>query len=93
MYPCKTPCGDIDCLNSCIHSKKGIKKMVNTCTKNEVLEHFGLWLLDKYDWMGPGKIGSIMLRAEDILNDADDLDYYADTGHRVLFDAITGGYK
>jgi hypothetical protein len=27
MYPCKTPCGDIDCLNSCIHSKKGIKKM------------------------------------------------------------------
>jgi hypothetical protein len=67
--------------------------MVNTCTKTEVLEHFGLWLLDRYDWMGPGKIGSIMLRAEDILNDADDLDYYADAGHRVLFDAITGGYK
>lgn len=21
MYPCKTPCGDIDCLNSCINFK------------------------------------------------------------------------
>jgi hypothetical protein len=27
MYPCKTPCGDIDCLNSCIHSKKENKTM------------------------------------------------------------------
>jgi hypothetical protein len=32
MYPCKTPCGDIDCLNSCIHSKKGIDKMRNPYT-------------------------------------------------------------
>jgi len=23
MYPCTTPCGDIDCLDSCIHFKKG----------------------------------------------------------------------
>tara|TARA_R110000868_G_scaffold126652_1_gene333878 strand:- start:584 stop:865 length:282 start_codon:yes stop_codon:yes gene_type:complete len=93
MYPCKTPCGDIDCLNSCIHSKKGIKKMVNTCTKNEVLEHFDLWLWERYDWMGFEQLNKILIKAGTILDDADDLDYYADAGHRVLFDAITGGYK
>jgi len=24
MYPCKTPCGDIDCLESCFHYRKEI---------------------------------------------------------------------
>lgn len=67
--------------------------MVNTCTKNEVLEHFDLWLWERYDWMGFEQLNKILIKAGTILDDADDLDYYADAGHRVLFDAITGGYK
>ena len=27
MEPCKTPCGDVDCLNTCNHYDKGIKNM------------------------------------------------------------------
>ena len=63
---------------------------LNTCTKNEVLEHFNLWLLDRYDYLGNDQIGKIMLRADDILSDIDDLDYYAIEGHRVLYRTITG---
>ena len=65
--------------------------MVNTCTKIEVLEHFDRWLWDRYDWMGFEQLNKILIKAENILDDADDLDYYADAGHRVLYNAITGG--
>jgi hypothetical protein len=65
--------------------------MVNTCTKTEVLEHFDIWLWDRYDWMGFEQLNKILIKAGNILDDADDLDYYADAGHRSLYNAITGG--
>ena len=63
---------------------------LNICSKNEVLEHFNLWLLDKYNYLGNDQIGRIMLKADDLLSNDDDLDYYAIEGHRVLYRAITG---
>lgn len=65
--------------------------MVNTCTKTEVLEHFDLWLWERYDWLGFEHLNKIILKADEILSDSDNLDYYADSGHRVLYNAITGG--
>lgn len=63
--------------------------LTNTCTKKEVLDHFSLWVMSKYDWLGEDYIAQMMLRAEALLTD--DLDYYADAGHRVIYDAITEG--
>lgn len=65
--------------------------LVNISTKQEVLEHFDRWLWDRYDWMGFDQLNKIILKAEEILSDDDDLDYYADAGHRSLYNAITGG--
>ena len=65
--------------------------MVNTCTKTEVLEHFDLWLWERYDYLGFEQLNKIILKADEMLSDSDDLDYYADSGHRVLYNAITGG--
>jgi hypothetical protein len=62
-----------------------------TLTKGDVLDHFNLWLLDKYEWLGYEQISKIMLKADSILSDADDLEYYSNEGHRVLYNAITGG--
>ena len=64
--------------------------LTNICTKKEVLEHFNLWLLSKYDWRGLDYCNKIMTRADELLNE--DLDYYADAGHRVLYNVITGGF-
>lgn len=63
--------------------------LTNICTKDEVLEHFNLWLMSKYDWLGLERCDEIMTRANELLTE--DLDYYADAGHRVLYNAITGG--
>ena len=63
--------------------------LTNICTKDEVLEHFNLWLMSKYDWLGLEQCNKIMMLADAMLTD--DLDYYADAGHRVLYNAITGG--
>ena len=63
--------------------------LTNICTKDEVLEHFNLWLLSKYDWLGLDYCNKIMTRADELLTE--DLDYYADAGHRVLYNVITGG--
>jgi len=63
---------------------------LNTCSKIEVLDHFNLWLLDKYDWIGYDQINKIMSAADTILSDKDDLDYYAIEGHRSLYNAIIG---
>ena len=63
---------------------------INTCSKSEVLDHFNLWLWDKYNYLGYDQISKIMLRADDILSDIDELDYYAIEGHRVLYRTITG---
>lgn len=30
MYPCKTPCGDIDCLESCLHNRKQNKAITES---------------------------------------------------------------
>jgi len=65
--------------------------MLNTCTKQEVLEHFDLWLWERYNYLGFDQLNKIILKADEILSDSDDLDYYADVGHRVLYNAITGG--
>ena len=63
---------------------------LNTCSKIEVLDHFNLWLLDKYDWIGYDQINKIMTAADTILSNAEDLDYYAIEGHRSLYNAIIG---
>ena len=63
---------------------------LNTCSKIEVLDHFNLWLLDKYSWMGYDQINKIMAAADTILSNAEDLDYYAIEGHRSLYNAIIG---
>jgi hypothetical protein len=63
---------------------------LNTCTKQEVLEHFDLWLWERYDWLGFDQLNKIILKADTILSDKDDLDYYAIEGHRSLYNAIIG---
>lgn len=63
---------------------------LNTCSKIEVSDHFNLWLLDKYNWMGYDQINKIMDAADDILSNANDLDYYAIQGNRSLYNAIIG---
>lgn len=63
--------------------------LTNICTKAEVLEHFDLWLWERYDWLGFEQLNKILIQAEVLLNE--DLDYYADAGHRVLYNVITGG--
>lgn len=62
--------------------------LTNICTKQEVLDHFYLWLMSKYDWLGLEQCNKIMTSADAFLTD--DLDYYADAGHRVLYNAIMG---
>jgi hypothetical protein len=42
--------------------------------------------------MGFEQLNKILIKAGNILDDADDLDYYADAGHRSLYNAITGGF-
>jgi len=61
--------------------------LTDVCTKQEVLDHFYLWVMSKYDWLGLEKIDALMTLADALLTD--DLDYYADAGHKVLFNAIT----
>lgn len=60
---------------------------MNTCTRQETLDHFYLWLMNKYDYLALERIEQIMNMADALL--MDDLDYYADLGHRVLYDAVT----
>ena len=60
---------------------------MNTCTHQEVLDHFYLWLMSKYEYLALERIEQIMTMADALLTD--DLDYYADLGHRVLYDAVT----
>lgn len=64
--------------------------LANVCTKQEVLDHFYLWLVSKYDWLGLEQIDRVMTKASELLTE--DLDFYADAGHRVLYNAITGGF-
>lgn len=49
MYPCKTPCGDIDCLDSCIHYRKGNDKMIRLL---EIIDGYTVAIELNYDKLG-----------------------------------------
>ena len=59
--------------------------------KIEVLNHFNKWLLDKYNYLDDDQINKIMLKADNILSDDNDLYYYAREGNRILYNFITIG--
>jgi uncharacterized protein YutE (UPF0331/DUF86 family) len=59
--------------------------------KIEVLNHFNKWLLDKYNYLDDDKLNSIMDKADKMLSDINDLYYYANEGHRILYNAIVLG--
>lgn len=63
---------------------------LNTCSKIEVLDHFDLWLWERYDYLGFEQLNKIILKADTILSNAEDLDYYAIEGNRSLYNAIIG---
>ena len=63
---------------------------LNTCNKSEVLEHFDLWLWERYDYLGFEQLNKIILKADTILSNTEDLDYYAIQGNRSLYNAIIG---
>lgn len=59
----------------------------NINTKQEILEDFNLWLLDRYDWIGLDQIAKIMSKADEILEDKAEYDY---RGHWNLYKEIVG---
>ena len=59
----------------------------NLHTKQEILEDFNLFLLDKYGWMGFNQIDKMMSKANEILQDGAEYDY---RGHWNLYKEIVG---
>ena len=61
--------------------------IVDTCTKQDILINFRMWLWDRYDWLGHDQIDKIMAKADQILEDSAEYDYL---GHRNLYNQIIG---
>jgi len=61
--------------------------MENTCTIQEVSEHFNKWLLSKYSWKTTEELINISELARKLISE--DLDYWSNMGNSSLYRAIT----
>lgn len=60
---------------------------MESLSKYELLDIFGLWLLDKYSNRSTDDLFEIMVKASEIISDNEDFYYYANMEYQSLLQA------